>query len=131
MANSTASNPGPSRRGKILTTGLIILGLILVIFFGLRAVRSFIRLQQDGLKPGVTDVEQVKGWMTVPYIAHAYKVPEDYIFEQLNIPPQANRKKNLGQLNREFFPEERGATLNAVKAAIRHYQAEHPPGTTP
>ena len=96
MAESTTSSPGPSRRSKLLTTGLIILGLILVIFFGLRAVRSFIRLQQAGLEPGVTNVEQVKGWMTVPYIARAYQVPDDYIFEQLNIPPQANRKKEPG-----------------------------------
>lgn len=110
-----------------LTTGLIILGLLLVIFFGIRAVRSFIRIQQTGLEPGVTDVEAIRGWMTIPYIAKAYGVPQDYIFEQVGIPPEGNEKKSLGRLNREYAFGNRGAIIEAVKTAIRQYQAGHPP----
>jgi len=122
---------GPARWERIIIVGLIIIGLLLVIFFGMRAVRSYIRLQQTGLEPGVTDVEAIRGWMTIPYIAAAYGVPEAYLFEQLDIPQAGNQDKSLGRLNREYYQGERGAILEAVKAAIRRYQAAHPPPAEP
>ena len=126
MTQSTQSSPPRSRREKIIITGLIVAGLVLVIFFGLRTVVSYLRIHQTGLQPGVTEVEAIRGWMTIPYIAKAYKVPEDYIFERIGIPPTGNHDKNLGQLNRLYAPDERGAVIEAVKAAIRQYQAENP-----
>ena len=120
------SSPG-SRTGHILIIGLIVLGVILVMFFGFRAVRSYLRIQQTGLQPGVSDVELIRGWMTIPYIAAAYGVPEAYLFKQIGIPPDGNENKSLGQLNREYAPGEQAVILNAAKAAVRQYQAEHPP----
>lgn len=126
------SQPSPapaknSRAGQILIIGLIVLGVILILFFGFRAARSYLRIQQTGLQPGVSDVELIRGWMTVPYIAAAYGVPEAYIFTQIGIPQPDNQNKSLGQLNREYAPGEPAAILNAVKEAVRRYQAEHPP----
>ncbi len=115
------------RWGRILIIGLVVVGLVLVGFFGWRAVRSYIRIHQTGLKPGVTDVEAIRGWMTIPYIARAYHVPEVYVFEKIGIPSHGNQHKSLSQLNREFVPGERGVILNKVKEAIRQYQAERPP----
>lgn len=124
-------SPNSSKKSSVwerrLVTGLIVAGLILVIFFGLRAVRSYLRIQQTGLQPGVTDVEAVRGWMTIPYIAQAYGVPETYIFDQINIPRPGNEEKSLGQLNREYATGQPGVIIETVKAAIRRYQAENPP----
>lgn len=114
-----------SRWERILIISLIVIGLGLTVFFGLRAVRSYIRIQQTGLEPGVTDVEAIRGWMTIPYIAQAYGLPETYIFKQIDIPAEDNRNKSLGQLNREYAPDQRGAIVEAVKAAIRQYQSEN------
>ncbi|MCI0643389.1 MAG: hypothetical protein L0346_00700 [Chloroflexi bacterium] len=127
MTHSIHSSPAPSRRERILTIGLIVLGLILIGFFGFRAVRSFLRIQLTSLEPGVTDVELIRGWMTVPYIATAYGVPEEYIFEQIGVPQEGNQEKALRRLNFDYFEGEPGAILEAVQAAIRRYQAEHPP----
>jgi hypothetical protein len=66
MSQSTQSSPAPSRRERILTISLIVLGLILIGFFGFRGVRSFLRIQLTSLEPSVTDVELIRGWMTVP-----------------------------------------------------------------
>jgi hypothetical protein len=63
--------------------------------------------------------------MTVPYLAKAYEVPEDYLFAQLGLPQEGNRHKSLAQLNREYAPGERGIMLERVKEALRRYQAEH------
>ena len=127
MAQSSNSSAVPSRWEKRLTTGLIILGLILILFFGFRAVRSFLRIQFTGLEPGVTDVELIRGWMTIPYIATAYGVPEEYIFEQIGVPQADNQAESLRRLNFDYFEGEPEAILEAVKAAIRQYQTEHPP----
>lgn len=112
---------------RLIFIGLLVVGLLLMGFFGLRAARSYIRIQQTGLEPGVTDVEAIRGWMTIPYIAQAYQVPESFIFEQLDIPAEGNRKKSLRDLNREQASGNPGALTEVVKTAIRHYQAENPP----
>jgi hypothetical protein len=127
MASSDKRGPARSRWEQRLTIGLIILGLILIGFFGFRAMRSFLRIQFTGLEPGVTDVELIRGWMTVPYIATAYGVPEAYIFERIGVPPEDNQTKSLRRLNADYFNGEPEAILTAVKAAIRQYQAERPP----
>jgi hypothetical protein len=126
MTQANNSSPTRSRREKILTIGLIVVGLILILFFGFRAGRSFLRLQLTGLEPGVTDVELIRGWMTVPYIATAYGVPEEYIFEQIGVPQEGNQKKALRRLNIDYFGGEPEAVLKAVQKAIKQYQAEHP-----
>lgn len=120
---SSARSPWEQR----LIIGLVVLGLVLIGFFGFRAMRSFLRIQFTGLEPGVTDVELIRGWMTVPYIATAYGVPEAYLFEQLGVPPEDNQTKSLRRLNATYFNGEPGAILTAVKDAIRQYQADQPP----
>jgi hypothetical protein len=131
VTQSTQSSSGFSRKEQIIVISLIIIGLVLIIFFGLRAVRSYIRIQQTGLEPGVTDVEAIRGWMTIPYIATAYDVPEEYIFEQIGIPSEGNQNKSLRQLTRQYATGERGAILTAVKESLRRYQAENPPPAEP
>ncbi len=116
--------PPRSRREKILTLGLIIVGIFLTIFFGMRAVRSFMRIE---LEPGTVDVQAIQGWMTVPYIAIAYDVPEEYIFEQLGIPQEGNQAKGLYGLNRQYFEGEHKAILKVIQEAITQYQVENPP----
>ncbi len=129
MSQPTKSSPTRSRRERILTTGLIVVGIILILFFGFRAVRSFLRIQFTSLEPGVTDVELIRGWMTVPYIATAYGVPEEYIFEQIGVPQEGNQDKALYRLNRDYFEGEPEAILKVIQEAIKQYQADHPPPT--
>ena len=105
---------------------LSILGIVLIGVFGLRTIRSSIRLQKMGLKPGTTEVEAIRGWMTVPYIATAYGVPEEYLFQELAIPSEKNQQKSLSQINWDYAFGKKGVIVEAVKAAIKKYQTEHP-----
>jgi len=125
-ANSTFTSRGWQRH---LTTILIVAGLLLVIWFGMRSVVSAIRVWRTGLQPGVTDVEAIRGWMTITYIARAFGVPEEYLFEAVGIPVEGNRRKSLGKLNREYTPGERGVILKRLKVAILRYQTEQPERT--
>lgn len=126
MSSTSSSSVTTMRWQRLLAIGLIVLGLVLVGLFSARTIVSYIRIQQTSLKPGVTDVEAIRGWMTVPYIARHYQVPEEYIFQQIQIPITDNQKKSLRDLNRRYAADQQGAILAAVKAALRQYQAEHP-----
>ena len=129
MSQPTKLTPTRSRRERILTTSLIVVGIILILFFGFRAVRSFLRIQFTSLDPGVTDVELIRGWMTVPYIATSYSVPEEYIFEQIGVPQEGNQNKGLYRLNRDYYEGEPEAILKVIQEAITRYKAEYPPPT--
>ena len=116
----------------ILPIVLITLGLVIMAHFGLRAVASFRHLQyihEQGLDRGTASVEAIRPWMTLRFIAVAYAVPEEYLYNQLAIPfNRRNADRSLGQLNRDY---QLGQSLHAndlaimdrVKAAITAYQA--------
>ena len=129
MTSSAKSTNTNQRWERYLTTILIVVGLVLIIWFGMRSAVSAIRVWRTGLQPGVTDVEAIRGWMTIPYIGQAFGVPEEYLFKALGIPAEGNRTKSLGKLNREYASGERGAILKRLKTAIRRYQTEQPART--
>ena len=115
----------------ILTIAMIVLGLALVGFYGVRSARSFREFQyihQQGLDRGTASVEAIRPWMTIRFIAVAYAVPEEYIYSALTIPfDRRNANQSLGELNKiyqlGFAPG--GAELAVVdkaRAAITEYR---------
>jgi hypothetical protein len=122
------------RRDNLLGTALILFGILFIGYYGLRTVRTFIQFRTQGLRPGVTNVEAIRPWMTIRYIGLAYGVPEEYIYDQLEIPlDEKTRDDTLGQLNRLFefgdaVPGEGPPILQDVKDIIRRYQ-ENPVAT--
>ena len=119
---------------RALIIGLIALGVLIVAFFGVRAVRAFAHIRDGGFGPGrphpepsETDVELIRDWMTIPYIAQTYGVPDRMLFRELRIPDEGNREKSLKELNDEYFPEQAGFVLDEVKKAINDHRPPTPP----
>lgn len=115
----------PDRR-RWLAVGAILIGLALVLFFGFRAFRSYMRLQNAGLHSGASDVSLIRGWMTVEYLSRMYGVPQEVIFEGLGVPAQGNEQKSLSQLNRQYAPGQQYEMLNRARAVIQAYLTQHP-----
>jgi hypothetical protein len=116
-----------------LAAVLIVLGLVLVILYGARSLRSFREFQYiraQGLDRGVANVDAIQPWMPIRYVAVAYAVPEEYIFAQLGIPyDRRNSNATLGRLNHEYglgeSPGEGQPLIVArVAEAIAAYQAD-------
>ncbi len=124
-----------ARWAETLVILLIVAGFILTAFFGVRVLRSAAQLHQIRdrrvLQPGVTDVNLIRGWMTIPYIARAYRVPEQDLWQGLGIPEQSNRHKSLHALDLEYARGQPGAIINQVKTIISEYQSQHPTTPTP
>ena len=121
------SKTNPKQRALVI--GLIILGILFTIFFGMRAFHAFKKI--DGHRPPPpgkveTDVELIRDWMTVSFIARMYRVPEKDIFDALNISPQGNHEKSLKDLNKDYYPDKDGFVMDTVKATILAHQ---PPPT--
>ena len=116
-------------RQKNFVTGLIILGLIFVIFFGLRTARAFRQFREHRPPPPLasedieTDVDLIRDWMTIPFISKMYHVKPHILFEALEIPEQGNREKSLRQLNEEYYPQAEGIVIENIKAAVLAAQA--------
>src|SRR5512141_56046 len=95
---------------RLVIAGLIILGTLIIAFFGVRAAHAFRHIRDGGFGPGhppspatETDVELIRDWMTIPYIARTYGVPDHMLFKELNIPEEGNREKSLKELNEKYF----------------------------
>ena len=110
---------------------LLVAGILLSAFFGFRAFRSFMRIQRSQLQPIRTNVEDIRGWMTISYISHVYSVPQPYLFEQLKLPPETDPKTSLADLNQQLYPGQPGAMLAKVKDVITTFQQTHPEPTEP
>ena len=136
-------NSSPNPRQRNFVVGLIIIGLMIIVFFGLRTVRAFRQFQDHrppppfATRPVETDVNLIRDWMTIPFIANMYHVRPHSLFEALALTEQGNHEKSLKQLNEEYFPEAEGLVLEKIKSAVlveladRRRPAEAPPPKTP
>jgi hypothetical protein len=120
-----ASVQGNSKQ-RIFFIALSILGVMLILFFGLRALRAFKKF--DGHRPPPmaeelqSDVNDIEDWMTIPFISHNYGMPPDILFDALSINGKENHKKSLKQLNDEFYSEQDGYVIETVRATILAHQ---------
>jgi hypothetical protein len=100
-----------------------ILVILMTVFFAVRTVRraAFWRQHRD---------EVIRPWMTVPYVAHSYRVPPHVLYQALGIPPQPHDRRPLRQIARE---QNRPADelVNLLQQAIARERASHPPGAPP
>jgi hypothetical protein len=115
-------------RQRNFVVGLVIIGLMIMIVFGLRTMRAVREFHDHRPPPPFaaerieTDVELIRDWMTIPYISTTYGLPPRLLYESLDIPPDKSEKKSLKQLNDEYFPQTPGRVLEKVKAAILAHQ---------
>ena len=120
----------PPSKQRTLTISLIIIGIMIVGFFGLRTVRAIRQFHGHPPPPPFatehveTDVELIRDWMTVPFVSKMYHVRQHILFDSLGIPEQGNKEKSLKQLNEEHYPDAEGIVLEKIKAAISANQPQ-------
>jgi hypothetical protein len=115
---------------------LVVAGLALVGFFGWRAFRDHRRWEQRRQVPLSTDVEAIRSWMTLPYVALSYGVPPEKLLEGLGFPQESgNRELSLTQLA-EKYGRDATEVLQTVQQIVRSHIATRaaeppPPGPPP
>jgi hypothetical protein len=117
-------------RRLILTIALVMVGAALVALFGLRAYHAYDRFQQSALTAGTTDIEAIRGWMTLPYMARAYGVPEDALFAALDIPKSGNERLSVKRLVTKYRRDPM-ATRQAIQQVLLEHLRTSKPGGAP
>lgn len=120
---------------RTLVLLLVLAGALIVVLSGARTLRAFRDFRERGplpapvevADPAQPDVERIRSWMTVPFIARMYRVPASVLFEALEISPRGNEEKSLTQLNEQYFPGVPGF----VEAKIKVTVLENLPPPTP
>lgn len=133
----TAVTPTPVKRfltnRRVWAVLLLLVGLGIMFVYGtrtMRAYREFDYARTQGLLNGTADVDAIKPWMTIRYIAVAYAVPEEYLYAKLGIPYQDRpgpRRDGLGEVARRLDatqpPKESiDAVIAQLQSAILDYR---------
>ncbi len=108
--------PHPNRR--LLIAALFLAGLF-TIAFSVRGAEQARRLRAGAVEP-------IEPWMNVRYIAHAYHVPPEIIYQALGLSPHPPDRRPLWRIARA-----QGRATNAlvaeVEAAISRARSSPPP----
>lgn len=112
----------PAWQKWIALIALIAFALVVTAtgFFAVRTVRRamFWRQHHD---------EVIRPWMSVPYVAHSYRVPPQVLYEALKTPPQPHDRRPLRQIAREQNRSVEEVTA-VLHDAIARERAIHPAG---
>jgi hypothetical protein len=122
MKLRTTTRPAARR----LAQALALAGLVLAGFFGVRAYRAYERFQQPAPAGSLDDVADIRGWMTLPYMARAYGVPEGALFDALAIPRAGNQRLSVKQIVAKY-----GRDPQATRAILQQTVLRARPAATP
>jgi membrane protein DedA with SNARE-associated domain len=64
---------------------LAVLAALSTVWFGVRSYRTFLLLQ-SAYEVGLPKSSAIRGWMTLRYVATAYRIPEARLLERLGLP---------------------------------------------
>lgn len=109
----------------ILHAILLVLALLATIFAATAAMAAFATLQHQNALIKAGDVRTIHPWMTVPYIAHEYHVPEHYLYGALNITqkyPEHSTLQAIAIHSHRPISE----LIHTLQTAITTYRKQHP-----
>src|SRR5947207_9534770 len=106
-------------------TMLVIFALVVTAtaLFAVRTVRRALYWRQHR-------DEVIRPWMTVPYVAHSYRVPPPVLYEALGIPPLPHDRRpirDIAQQQNRSVDE----VISVLQNAIARERSMHPPGSPP
>ena len=116
----------------VIVSVLLLLALAVTVFAAIATVQAIQGFQQQNSLVKADDVRTVSDWMTIPYIARTYHVPEDYLYQWLHITSVQKPKHATLRLLAVQYHQTVTSMIQSVQAAIRAYRTQHPPtGTLP
>jgi hypothetical protein len=107
-----------------LALSALVLVLLVTGLFAVRTVRRAIywRLHRD---------EAIRPWMSIPYVAHSYRLPPHILYDALGIPPHPpHDRRPIKQIAKE---QNRSVEeiVGTLQSAIARERMAHPPNGPP
>lgn len=105
---------------------LVAVAFVIALVFGGRAGwRLYHRLTGPPPPSRQTDVSAIAGWMTVPYVGRAYRVPPPELFGALGVSEQGRRTSTLDDIARETGRSS-ADVLDTLRVSVSAWQAANP-----
>lgn len=109
----------------ILHSVLLVLALLATVLAAKAAMGAFVTLQHQNALTRTGDVRTIRPWMTVPYIAHEYHVPEHYLYGALNITQKYPEHSTL-QAIAIHSHRPVSELIHTLQTTITTYRKQHP-----
>jgi hypothetical protein len=113
----------PNGWQKWIVLAALALVILVTGLFAVRTVRRamFWRTHRE---------EVIRPWMSIPYVAHSYRVPPHVLYQALGIPPQPHDRRPLKQIAREQNRSVDEVT-SVLQDAITRTRASQPTAAPP
>ena len=113
----------PNGSQKWIVLGALALVILVTSLFAVRTVRRaiFWRTHRE---------EVIRPWMTIPYVAHSYRLPPRVLYQALGVPPQPHDRRPLKQIAREQNRSVEEVTT-ILQEAITRERANQPAAAPP
>lgn len=105
---------------NLLIICVLSVGLVLTGYYGIRSIRTCIILYN--VSKSVENPVYLRGWMTIPYLSKTYDIPEEYLYQAIQVPEQHNDKRNLSYFRKNFHGTGIEPFLIMVQRAIADYR---------
>ena len=113
-------------RLKLIGTGILLcLALGLTVFCAAQTVQAIKRFEQEHNLAMSGDVSTIRSWMTVPFIAHFYHVPESYLDASLHITNGESVRRFSLQTLASRLKRPLNSVIHDIQNAILSYRKRH------
>lgn len=118
LCTVVAYNARVNRIPRILLVASLAIALVVTLLFGVRLVRRIIDRPTN---------EPIREWMSVPYVAHSYRVPPRVLFDALGLPDSPGDRRPLRDIARDQNRTVDNLIQTLQDAIERERQARRPP----
>jgi len=106
---------------KCMAIALLIIGGLFISIYSWRSYRAYQQwqyIQHEGIDKGYANVGAIRPWMTMRYVGVAYAVPQEYIFQHLNIPSNHKNSNKTIKVLAQNYPFQPQSENNNVSEFI-------------
>lgn len=104
---------------------LLCLALVCLLFSATRTIQAYQQLQQSHQRTLSGDVSSIDAWMTFPYIARVYHVPENCLYQSLHLPGSWTVRHSTLRVIADHYARSVDSVIKDVQQAILRYRINH------
>jgi hypothetical protein len=111
---------------KFLCVSLLLcLALAGLLFSATRTIQAYQQLQQSHQRTLSGDVSSIDAWMTFPYIARVYQIPENCLYQSLHLPGSWTVRHSTLRVIADHYTRSVDSVIKDVQQVILRYRRDH------
>jgi len=113
------------RRKLTLTAALLILALSCTALAARATLKAVDAFQQESMLTRAGDVQAIRPWMTIPYIAQTYHIPESYLYQELKLTSSRQLSHSTLHVLAAYHQRSVDDLIRQLQKAILTYRKQH------